>query len=88
MTAFANGKIEAYLGPPELNAPDDLEAVVVDFIAKAKESLDIAVQEIDSMPIAEAIIDARWRGIDIQVFLEQDYLKSELKARPDPPTRS
>ena len=34
------------------------------------------------MPIAEAILDARWRGIDVDVFLEQDYLRSELKARP------
>jgi phosphatidylserine/phosphatidylglycerophosphate/cardiolipin synthase-like enzyme len=85
MAVFADGKIEAYVGPPELKAADDLEAVIVDFIAKARESLDIAIQEIDSMPIAEAIIDARWRGVSVQVFLEQDYLKSDQKATPDPP---
>ncbi len=85
MATFANGKIEAYVGPPELKAADDLEAVIVDFIARAKESLDIAVQEIDSMPIAEAILDARWRGVDVDVYLEQDYIKSKLKATPDPP---
>jgi phosphatidylserine/phosphatidylglycerophosphate/cardiolipin synthase-like enzyme len=85
MTAFANGKIEAYVGPTELKAADNLEAVIVDFIAQAKESLDIAVQEIDSMPIAEAILDARWRGVSIEAFVEQDYLKSKLKAAPDSP---
>jgi hypothetical protein len=42
MTAFADGKIEAYLGPRELEAPDDLEAVIVDFIAGARESLGSA----------------------------------------------
>jgi hypothetical protein len=86
MTDFAGGKIEAYFGPTELNAPDDLETVICEFIAGARRSLDIAVQEIDSMKIAEAILDARWRGVQIQIFLEQDYLKSKLKASPDPPT--
>jgi phosphatidylserine/phosphatidylglycerophosphate/cardiolipin synthase-like enzyme len=85
MATFANGKIEAYVGPPELKAADDLEAVIVDFTAQARESLDIAVQEIDSMPIAEAILDARWRGVDVDIYLEQDYIKSKLKAKPDPP---
>jgi len=54
--SFADGKIDVYLGPVELGAPDDLEQVVIDFIDQAKSSLDIAVQEIDSLKIAEAII--------------------------------
>jgi hypothetical protein len=36
--------------------------VIVEFIAAAKESLDIAIQELDSEAIAQAILDARWRG--------------------------
>ena len=36
MTAFADGKIEAYLGPTELGAPDDLETVIIDFIGGSK----------------------------------------------------
>ena len=56
MKTFADGKIDVYLGPTELGAPDDLEQVVIDFIHGAKSSLDIAVQEIDSLKIAEAII--------------------------------
>jgi phosphatidylserine/phosphatidylglycerophosphate/cardiolipin synthase-like enzyme len=74
VAAFAKGKIEAYVGPKELGAADDLEEVISEFIAGAKSSLDIAVQEIDSEPIAQAILDARYRGIDVRMVLEQDYL--------------
>jgi phosphatidylserine/phosphatidylglycerophosphate/cardiolipin synthase-like enzyme len=82
VATFADGKIETYVGPTELGAADDLEAVIVEFIARAKKSLDIAVQELDSEPIAQAILDARWRGVDVDLFLEQDYLRSELKGTP------
>jgi phosphatidylserine/phosphatidylglycerophosphate/cardiolipin synthase-like enzyme len=82
MTAFADGKIEAYLGPAELGAPDELEAVIVDFIREARSSLDIAVQEIDNPRIAEAIVDASWHGIDVVMFLEQDYLRTSLPGQP------
>lgn len=86
MPAFAGGKIEAYAGPTDLGAPDDIEAAIVGFIAGAKQSLDIAVQELDSEPIAQAILDARWRGVDVAVVLEQDYLREEspTKRRPKP----
>jgi phosphatidylserine/phosphatidylglycerophosphate/cardiolipin synthase-like enzyme len=85
MKSFADGKIDVYLGPAELGAPDDLEQAIVDFIDGARSSLDIAVQEIDSLQIAEAIINARWRGITTNVFVEQDYIRTKLKANPDPP---
>jgi hypothetical protein len=60
----------------------DLEQVIVEFITGAKTRLDIAVQEIDSRAIAQAILDARWRGVRVQVFLEQDYLRSDLAGNP------
>jgi phosphatidylserine/phosphatidylglycerophosphate/cardiolipin synthase-like enzyme len=77
VATFADGKIEAYVGPKELKGPDDLERVIVDFIAGATSSLDIAVQELDSRPIAEALLAARWRGIDVKIVLEQDYLREK-----------
>src|SRR5262245_44009649 len=80
MADFAGGKIQAFVGPPELGAADDLETVIVDFIGEAEESLDIAVQEIDSEIIAQAILDARWRGLSVRVFLEQSYLQTDLTA--------
>lgn len=85
MAAFAGEKVEVFLGPQELGGADDLEAVIVDFIAGARQSLDIAVQELDSLPIAEGIVAARWRGVQVEVFLEQDYLRTTLKAKPDLP---
>ena len=79
MAVFAGGKIEAYVGPPGLGAHDDLEAVIVEFIAGARRRLDIAVQELDSEAIARAILGASWRGVRVTLFLEQDYLRSPLR---------
>jgi phosphatidylserine/phosphatidylglycerophosphate/cardiolipin synthase-like enzyme len=85
MKSFADGKIDVYLGPVELGAADNLEQAIVDFIGGARKSLDIAVQEIDSIPIAEAIINARWSGVSINVFVEQDYIRTKLEKVPEPP---
>lgn len=82
MAEFAGGEIEAYVGPTELGAPDDLEQVIVEFISGAKHSLALAIQELDSMPIAQAILDAAWRGIDVRLVLEQDYLQEEDVPKP------
>jgi phosphatidylserine/phosphatidylglycerophosphate/cardiolipin synthase-like enzyme len=85
MATFADGKIEVFAGPTDLGAPDDLEAVIVDFIGGAKRSLDIAVQEIDSEPIAQAILDARWRGVKVAMVIEQDYLRAGRLPKPPKP---
>lgn len=82
MTVFADGKLEVYLGPTELGAPDDLEIVIIEFIERAKKSLDIAVQELDNPRIAQAILNARWRGVAVDLFLEQDYLRTRLQGQP------
>lgn len=85
MAVFAQGKIEAFVGPTELGAADALEQVVVDFIAGAEHSLDIAVQELDNEVIAQAILDARFRGVSVRMVVEQDYLLTgrlpEVRAR-------
>ena len=85
MPTFANGKIEAYAGPADLGAPDDLEKVIVEFIGGAKESLDIAVQELDNVEIAKAILAARWRGVRVSIVLEQSYLREEKLKVSEPP---
>lgn len=74
MADFARGKVQGYVGPPELGAADALEQVVVDFIAGARSTLDIAVQELDNEVIAQAILDARFRGVSVRMVMEQDYL--------------
>ena len=40
------GKFEIYMGPREVDGPDDLRKTIVDFIDGAKKKLDIAVQEL------------------------------------------
>ena len=66
--------IEFFTGPTVLGGPDDLETVITDFLSAATRSLAIAVQEIDSRPIAEQILAAKARGVRVQVILEGDYL--------------
>ena len=77
------GDIELYMGPKETGAPDDLEGTIIEFIDGAKRSLRIAVQELDSISIAEAIMRARRRGVSVQITLELDYLRSHYaKKKP------
>lgn len=83
MPFILNDRLELHMGPSSLGAPDDLEAVIVEFIDKATASLDIAVQEIESRPIAQALVRARQRGVRIRLVLEQDYLR-EAKPPADP----
>lgn len=71
---FQLGPIEFYAGPAVLGGPDDLDAVVRSFITKARESLFIAVQELDSRSITEAVLAAKAAKVRVQVMLEGDYL--------------
>lgn len=84
MADFARGKVEAFVGPQELGAADNLEQVIVDFIGGAEDSLAIAVQELDSLPIAQAILDAAWRGVSVRMVVEQDYLQDKEPPLDDP----
>jgi phosphatidylserine/phosphatidylglycerophosphate/cardiolipin synthase-like enzyme len=77
------GSVEFYAGPPVLGGPDDLDEVIRGFIAGARKSLLIAVQELDSRPIAEAILAAKANRVQVQVILEGDYLVEDPPL-PDP----
>ncbi len=77
------GSLEFYMGPHTLGAPDNLEETIVNFIDEAKETLDIAVQELESEEIARAIVRARQRGVRIRMVLEGDYLIAD-RAVSDP----
>lgn len=74
------GPIKFYLGPRavdpagDLSQLDDLEQVIVDFIAATEKTLDIAVQELNSLPIARAIVAARQRKVTVRMVSEADYL--------------
>jgi phosphatidylserine/phosphatidylglycerophosphate/cardiolipin synthase-like enzyme len=91
--AIQLGGIELYAGPPVLGGPDDLDAVIRDFIDGAKQSVLVAVQELDSRPIAQAVLAAAARPkvpmtatkskVRVQVILEGSYL-TEDKPLLDP----
>jgi phosphatidylserine/phosphatidylglycerophosphate/cardiolipin synthase-like enzyme len=82
--ALADEKLACYCGPKELGAPDDLEATIVEFIGGTTKTLDIAVQEIDSLPIAEAIAAKKREGKSVRVLLNRSYLQDETDSRHRP----
>ncbi len=69
------GAVEFYAGPRHVGGPDNLEQVIVDFINAAQKRLEIAVQELESKEIAQAIIDARRRKVLVRLVIEQSYLR-------------
>lgn len=85
--------IELFMGPQELGAPDDLKKTIIDFIDGAKRSLDIAIQELDNIEIAKAVIEAKKRTyltnsgkerhLTVRIILEGDYLHAK-KPQIDP----
>lgn len=77
------GNVEFYVGPHDVGADDNLERTIVDFIDKTTKRLEIAVQELESKPIAQAIIRARERKVLVKLVIEQDYLRAS-KARANP----
>lgn len=79
------GNIELYMGPKELGGPDDLKDAIISFISKAKprKRLNVAVQELDNMQIAQALMDVRDKKAVVRLVLEGDYLSVE-RAMPNP----
>ena len=73
------GGIELFMGPATLGGPDDLDEVIRAFLGGAKRSLAVAVQELDSRPVAEAILAARAAKLRVRMILEGDYL---VESRP------
>jgi phosphatidylserine/phosphatidylglycerophosphate/cardiolipin synthase-like enzyme len=77
------GALKLFLGPPDILPAgstavlDDLEAAIVAFIGGAARTLDIAVQELRSRPITDAILAAKARGVRVRLVSEADYLSVE-----------
>jgi hypothetical protein len=93
----AVGGIELYTGPTVLGGPDDLDTVIREFIDGAQTSLLVAVQELDSRPVTEAILAAARRPrnpanptgpkVRVRVILEASHLTEDTRA-PDPFARA
>ena len=78
MEANRNGseswKTEIIYGTKTIGRPSDLLDTIVDFTEASHQTLDVAVQELESRPIADALISARQRGVSVRVVLEENYL--------------
>ena len=91
---FENGQIQVFFGPQAYQAPDNLEQVIVDFIDGTEESLDVAVQELESPIIAAALdrvsrrkrVSRASRRIPVRVVVESSYLRESRPIPPDDPT--
>ena len=93
MVGIRLGGVEFYAGPPVVGGPDDLDAVIRDFIGGAREMVLVAVQELDSRVIADAVLAAARRPtspatarpgrLRVQVILEGNYL-TEVVPVDDP----
>ena len=52
---------------------DDLESIIVDQIQSAQSTVDVAIQELRSPRIAQALRDRKQAGIQVRVILENTY---------------
>jgi phosphatidylserine/phosphatidylglycerophosphate/cardiolipin synthase-like enzyme len=62
---------------------DNLEQVIIDEIAAAKSTIDLAVQELNLPLVAQALAKSQQAGIKVRVILENNYSRplSELNKR-------
>ncbi len=67
----ASGYTEAYR--QQKRTGDDLEQIIVDAIANAKSTVDVAVQELRLPKIAQALVDKQKAGVKVRVILENTY---------------
>jgi competence ComEA-like helix-hairpin-helix protein len=61
---------------------DDLEQVMVDAIATAQATIDIAVQELRLPKVAQALRDRQTAGVKIRVILENTYARPYSSFKP------
>ncbi|MEM1367635.1 MAG: phospholipase D-like domain-containing protein [Cyanobacteria bacterium P01_H01_bin.15] len=58
---------------------DDLEAVLLNAIAKAETTIEVAIQQLELPRIAQALADKHQAGVQIRVVLENNYTASWTK---------
>lgn len=70
-----------HMGPrPLVPNGDNLPKAITDFIDGANHKLDIAVQELESVPVAKAILRAKLeRKVSVRIVIESDYLRASKK---------
>ena len=71
-------KTSTYIDPYRQieHSGDNLEAIIIDEIATAKYSIDLAVQELNLPRIAQALADKHRSGVKVRVILDNNYSRS------------
>jgi competence ComEA-like helix-hairpin-helix protein len=57
----------------QTRAGDDLEKQIIDAIASAKSSVDVAIQELRLPKIAQSLVERQKAGVKVRVILENTY---------------
>lgn len=73
---FMNQNLAASFTDPyrQITRPgDDLESIIVEHIQSAQSTIDVAVQELRSPRIAQALRDRKQAGVRVRVVLENTY---------------
>ena len=61
--------------PPEEERGEGLDSIIAETIAQAEIGVDIAVFELDSEPIVNALIGLEEQGIPVRVVVDTDYIE-------------
>ncbi len=64
-----------------VKSPNSLEKRLVAKLSSAKERVDAALYDLDSVPVADALIEAHERGINVRVFTEHDNINENKKGK-------
>ncbi len=68
---------KVHAGELDKNTPHTLDKWLVAKLSLAKERIDAALYDLDSEPIADALINAHNRGVRVRVFTENDNADQE-----------
>ena len=58
------------------NMEENIDQRLIDKLSKAKKTVDCAVYELDSIIIADAMIAAKNRGVQVRLVTDTDYMKN------------
>ena len=54
--------------------PNNIDKMLIDKIKSAQKTIDASLHELDSEPIANALIDAHQKGVKVRLITETDYM--------------
>lgn len=78
--AVSEGWYTVLFSPVEEDEPNSIESYLLELINSANQSILVAVYDIDHENVTTSLIDAKNRGVQVQVLIEKDY--SDPDKRP------